>query len=150
MPTRSIPFPTRAKSTGCICAELKCRARNSQNAGERSSSRRVCTPGKFPSRVRSGGCASGGTGKSAKPRKTRTAGGVRKSLELAHSPPCGDARRGVCWLRNIRSANRDLYCRFIRYSPLESFFVSEVWGPRRELSHSALVGVQRLHTLFPV
>src|SRR5713101_8158467 len=57
----------------------------------------------------------------------------RNFIDDAATPPCGDARRGVCWLRNIRSASRDLYCRFIRYSPLESFFVSEVWGPRREL-----------------
>src|SRR6267378_1862737 len=43
---------------------------------------------------------------------------ARNFIDDAATPPCGDARRGVCLLQNIRSASRDLHCRFIRYSPL--------------------------------
>src|SRR5467141_3226120 len=48
----------------------------------------------------------------------------RNFFDDAASPPCGGARRGVCWLRNIRSASRDVHRRFIRYSPLV-FFAEE-------------------------
>src|SRR2546426_529390 len=42
----------------------------------------------------------------------------RNFIDDAATPPCGDARRGVRFLQNIRFASRDLHCRFIRYSPL--------------------------------
>src|SRR2546427_8584923 len=45
----------------------------------------------------------------------------RNFIDDAATPPCGDARRGVRFLQNIRFASRDLHCRFIRYSPLASF-----------------------------
>src|SRR5438128_6774737 len=63
----------------------------------------------------------------------------RNFIDDAATPPCGDARRGVCLLQNIRSASRDLHCRFIRYSPLarEGSF-SAVTASRRDRNEAII------------